>query len=183
MSKSHAVVIACAVNLIATSPAYAAEWKTHTSPSDGFAADFSGEVDVDRRNVNKATHERLVGSTSYTQMSDDGSVAFLVAANRFAHGEAINLSAIARRTMKSYDCKDIVHDARIDIDGAPAREMRATGCFKGTNIGARFLKRDQWLYQVVYLIQNEAARVDGERFLASFKLVPLNEEGTKGKGA
>jgi hypothetical protein len=113
-------------------------------------------------------------------MNDDGSVGFIVAANRFADGEAINVSAVARRTMKSYACKDIVHDARIDVGGATAREMRATGCFKGTKVGARFFKRDQWLYQVVYLIQKEQDRADAEHFLASFKLVPVAAKGNGG---
>lgn len=132
-------------------------------------------MDVDRTESNKATQQRLVGSTSHTQMSDDGSVGFIVAANRLTDGETINVSAIARRTMTSYACKDIVHDARIDVGGATAREMRATGCFKGTKVGARLFKRDQWLYQVVYLIQKEKDRADAEHFLASFKLVPVKE--------
>lgn len=154
---------------------HAADWKAHTYDADGFAADFSGEVAIDKRDVAKAPQQRLVASTSYTQMNDDGSVGFIVAANRFADGEAINVSAVARRTMKSYACKDIVQDARIDVGGATAREMRATGCFKGTKVGARFFKRDQWLYQVVYLIQKEKDRADAEHFLASFRLVPLKD--------
>ncbi|MDZ4867604.1 MAG: hypothetical protein SGI91_09800 [Alphaproteobacteria bacterium] len=158
----------------------AAEWKTHTYDADGFTADFSGEIDVDQMEARNATPQRLVGSTSYTQMSDDRSVGFIVAANHFADGEAINVSAVARRTMKSYACKDIVHDARIDVGGATAREMRATGCFKGTKVGARFFKRDQWLYQVVYLIQKEQDRADAEHFLASFKLVPVAAKGNGG---
>lgn len=160
--------------------ASATDWKTRSYTADGFAADFSGEVSVDQRDVNKAKQQRLVASTSYTQMSDDGSVGFIVAANRFAEGEAINVSAVARRTMKSYACKDVVHDARIDVGGATAREMRATGCFKGTKIGARFFKRDQWLYQVVYLIQKETDRADAEHFLASFKLMPMAAKGNGG---
>lgn len=169
-------VLAASLTLsIALTQAHAADWKTHIYEADGFAADFSGEVEVDRRDVSKVAQQPLAAATSYTQMSDDGSVGFVVAANRFADGNAINVSAVARRTMKSYACKDIVHDARIDVDGATAREMRASGCFKGTKVGARFFKRDRWLYQVVYLIQKESDRPDAERFLTSFKLVPLKE--------
>jgi hypothetical protein len=178
MPFTRSAVIICAFMLLAST--VRADWKTYAYATDGFAADFSGEVTVDRRDVSKPPQQRIVASTSYTQMSDDGSVGFIVAANRFADGEAINVSAVARRTLKSYACKDIVHDARIDVGDATAREMRATGCFKGTKIGARFFKRDQWLYQVVYLIQKEKDRTDAEHFLASFRLVPVAAKGNGG---
>jgi len=155
--------------------ASAAEWTTRTFATDGFAAEFSGDVETRPMDVTKAARKQLVRATIYTQMNERGTRGFLVSANRFADDEPINVSAIARRTMKSYDCKDIVQDNRIDVDGVSAREMRATGCFQGTDLGARFFKRDQWLYQVIYLIQNEADRDDGEHFLASFKLVPIVE--------
>lgn len=167
------VAVAFSVLAAVALAASAAEWKTHTFAADGFAADFSGEVETHVMDVTKSTRERLVSANSHTQMSKGGRVGFLVAANHFADGEVINFNAIARRTLKSYACKKIVDDARIEVAGIPAREMRATDCYKGTNVGARFLKRDQWFYQVVYLIVDEEDRADGERFLASFKLVPV----------
>jgi hypothetical protein len=168
-------VAAVSVLIAAVGTTAAADWKTHTFAADGFAADFTGTVDTLPMDVNKAKRDRLVRATVYTQMNDGGTVGFLVGANRFVDGGAINVSSIARRTMKSYACKELVHDDRIDVNGTSAREMHATKCFKGTSIGARFFKRDQWLYQVIYLIQDEADRADGERFMTSFKLVPIKD--------
>jgi hypothetical protein len=163
--------LAVAAALITLIPAHAADRTTQTFEQEGFAAAFTGEVEAHRM---KPT-ARLVRATTYTQMNADGTAGYVVATTRIADGEPINVSAIARQTMKSYECGEIVQDARIDVDGMTAREMHATGCFKGTSVGARFFKRDQWLYQVLYLVMDERDRADGERFLASFRLVPLKE--------
>jgi hypothetical protein len=168
----HAFIVAVAALATALAPAFAAEWRTHTYEADGFAIDFSGPVTAKPTPVDEATQQAMVRTTAYVQ---DGGNLYAYAANAslWKAEHPIDFDAGVKGTMDAYKCTATDSDAATPEGEVKAREIYASACLGGTaRVGAKFVLRGQWFYQIVYIITADAQTADGKRFLASFKLLP-----------
>jgi len=165
-------IIATLVAALAT--AHAASWQTHNYETDGFAVDFSGTVTAKPIDLDAGTLKSLTRSTSY--MQDGGNVyVYLVGASLLKDASAFNFEAGVKGTIDTYKCAKIESDTSAKQDEGQSREIHGSNCGGDIKVGARFLQRGRWFYQVVYLIAPTANAADAAHFLASFKLVPLKE--------
>jgi hypothetical protein len=158
----------------ALSTASAAEWRTSTYESDGFAVDFSGNVTVSPMELDEATKKLTVRSTHYLQ--DGGAYAYLVAVMLLSPDATLDMASAVKAAMQAYDCKKVASDNSSKTSEADVRELFASQCFQGSHkLGARYYGRGQWFYQVVYLVPGDEQIPDGKRFLTSFKLLPVKQ--------
>jgi len=163
-------LIASIVAALAT--AHAATWQTHSYETDGFAVDFSGTVSVKPIDLDADTMNSLTRSTSY--MQDGGNIyVYLVGASLLKDAGAFNFDAGVKGTIDTYKCAKIESDTSAKQTDGQSRDIQGSNCGGDIKVGARFIQRGRWFYQVVYLIAPAANAADAAHFLASFKLIPV----------
>jgi hypothetical protein len=98
---------------------------------------------------------------------------YLVGASLLKDASAFNFDAGVKGTIDTYKCAKIESDTSAKQGDGQSREIHGSNCGGDIKVGARFVQRGRWFYQVVYLIAPAADAADAAHFLASFKLVPV----------
>ncbi len=167
MNAQHLFAIAGLALALTASPA-AAGWQEHSYTIDKFAVDFSGDITVRPTNLDADTTARIDHSTTYIQ--DGGSFAYVVGAT-LTKG-SFDFKSGSDGAMSVYKCATTGSDTFQPTADGEERLVHASTCESGLKAAGRFIMKDKWFYQVMYLIPGTMDSADAEHFLASFRLLP-----------
>lgn len=171
--RTHLLVPALALSLVASGTAMAQAWQNFTSSPGRFAVQMPGTPKAENSAVDTAAGKLNV--STFTVAADGGATAFIVSftdypAGLVAKGDPTKILIGARDGQLSRLKGKVSSDRVISINGYPGRDVSFAGA---NNVSARckmFLVRNR-LYQVLALSQNTPAPTASfARFVDSFKL-------------
>lgn len=148
--------------------ASAESWRKHDYKDDGFAVDFSGQINITPTAVAEEAKERIIRSTNYLQ--DNGASAYIVGATlakyrvEFEKGVAASFNAMK--------CKVTLNDQTLNFPHGKAREISASDCTDDGSLAleARYFEMGKWFYQVMAIYPKGTDKSAALHFVTSFEV-------------
>jgi len=159
-------LIAAIFLLAAGSAAFAAMGPRKVYKEDGFSAAFDDRSPVD---VAAIQGEGIERGKLYMQ-TGLGHV-YRIMAITLKSGADYPLAAAVKQ-LDAFKCSRILSDTTKREGQAEVREIHADGCINSDQLGAKFYKSGQRVYQVFYRTTGTAVRNYHDGFLYSFRLEP-----------
>jgi hypothetical protein len=151
----------------------AAELKRHEYPSEGFSAEFSGEVRRIDLKPNGRSSDYIFKTSIYEQHGDGYS--YSVTAREYRLGIP-NLSGLAQLIRARLHCSGKVRQSQV---GGDELTMSGSRCLSSdTEFFARLLSRGRWFYQALAVVP-QTKGFEGARFVAALRLT--SKHGREGK--
>lgn len=141
-------------------------WRKHVYKSEGFEAEFSGDITVRPSVINEEAKARIVRSSRYIQ--EGPNFKYMVVATLTKSG--VNFDKGVEAGFGSYKCQTVVGQSPLSVPKGQGREMRGAGCADGLQVEARYYETGNWFYQVIAEYKVAAGEQAARRFVESFKL-------------
>lgn len=148
--------------------ASAQSWRKHDYRNDGFAVDFSGQINIAPTAVAEEAKERIIRSTNYLQ--DNGSSAYIVGATLAKY--RVEFEKGVEASFNAMKCKIKINDTTLNFPNGKAREISASDCTDDGSLAleARYFEMGKWFYQVMAIYPKGGDKSEALHFVTSFEV-------------
>jgi hypothetical protein len=146
---------------------HAETWRKHVYRSEGFEAEFSGDITIRPTQISEETKARVVRSTKYVQ--EGPNLKYTVVATLTKSG--VNFDKGVEAGFNFFRCQTLLSKTALAVPKGQGREMRGGGCADAFQVEARYYEKGNWFYQVYAEYKVAGEERAARRFVASFKLV------------